>query len=194
MDYTSRAYALLNKDDKRHVKEIQQFLDPRREDKILEIGCGRGFLTKRIQEISPHTYGIDVNPAAIALGVAENLSVMDSQNLDFEDSSFDKVYSYHTIEHVSEPQKMFKEIERVLRPGGKVLLVYPAEPIRGMFSMVAALIIFKNPFRAREIHLHKFNPKKIQDMLRDSKLEYVESNFSLLSSPQYFTILQKRLS
>lgn len=194
MDYTSRAYALMNKDDKRHVKEIQQFLDPRREDKILEIGCGRGFLTKRVQEITPHTYGVDVNPEAIANGVTENLSVMDAQNLEFEDSSFDKIYSYHTIEHVPDPEKTLREIERVLRPGGKALLVYPAEPIRGMFSIFSSLVIFKNPFRAREIHLHKFNPKNIQEIAEDLKLEHVESHFSPVSSPQYFTVLQKRLS
>lgn len=194
MDYTSKAYAFMNREDKRHVKEIQRFLAPRREDKILEIGCGRGFLVKRIQGLSPRTFGVDVNPEAIANGVAENLSAMDAQNLMFEDSSFDKVYSYHTIEHVLDPKRMIQEIARVLRPGGKALIVYPAEPIRGMFSIISSLIIFKNPFRAREIHLHKLNPKKVREMAENFRLEHRESHFSLLNSPQYFTLLQKGLS
>lgn len=194
MDYNSKKYAKINKDDSRHVDEIKKFLDPRRADKILEIGCGRGFLTKRIQEVSPNTYGVDINPESIAKAVANNISVMDAENLEFEDGSFDKIYSSHTIEHVPDPVKMLREIERVLRPGGKVLLIYPAEPIRGLFSLIPAIMAFKNPLKARDIHLHKLNPEKIKKMIKDLKLEYVESNFSLLNSPQHFTLLQKRIS
>lgn len=192
MNYDSKAYALINREDKKHIQEVLQYLSPQKEDKILEIGCGRGFTVKKIQEICPQTYGVDINPNSIEKGVAKNLQVMDAQQLAFDNENFDKVYSFHTIEHVPNPQKMLSEIERIVRPGGKVLLVYPAEPVRGLFSIPAATILFKNPFRTREIHLHKLNPKCIQEFLMNSKLRHVQSKFSLFSSPQYFTVLQKQ--
>ena len=194
MAYISKTYALINKKDKRHLQEVLKYLVPRREEKILEIGCGRGFVVRELQNVSPETYGIDVNPNSIEHGVSSNLKAMDAERLEFDDASFDKLYSFHVIEHVQNIRKALEEMERVLRPGGRMLLVYPAEPIRGLFSIPAAVVLFKNPFRAREVHLRKLNPKRIQELIAGTKLEHKESKFSFFSSPQYFTVLQKRLS
>ncbi|MDO8655261.1 MAG: methyltransferase domain-containing protein [bacterium] len=194
MVYTSKTYALINKKDKRHLKEVLKYLVPRREEKILEVGCGRGFVVRELQNVTPDVYGIDVNPNSIEHGVANNLRVMNAEHLEFDDATFDKLYSFHAIEHIPNIKKALEEMDRVLRPGGRALLVYPAEPIRGLFSIPAATILFKNPLRTREVHLHKLNPKRIQNLLGGTKLEHKESKFSFFSSPQYFTVLQKRLS
>ena len=197
--YNSRVYALVNTEDTGYAKEVIRCLSPIAKDRILEIGCGRGFVIKKIQETVPNTYGVDINPEAITRGVAKNLQVMNAEHLKFDDKSFDKVFSFHTIEHVPDIKKMTSEIERVLKPGGMALIVYPAELIRGMFSMHAALILLKNPFRSREIHLHKVTPKKIQTLIENTSLKHVKSRFSLFLSsrsslfisPQYVTILEK---
>ncbi|MDO8654817.1 MAG: methyltransferase domain-containing protein, partial [bacterium] len=131
---------------------------------------------------------------SIEHGVANNLRVMNAEHLEFDDATFDKLYSFHAIEHIPNIKKALEEMDRVLRPGGRALLVYPAEPIRGLFSIPAATILFKNPFRTREVHLHKLNPQRIQELIAGTRLEHKESKFSLFSSPQYFTVLQKRLS
>lgn len=192
-EYQSEKFAQSLFEDTNLFKKLVEHLDPRRADKVLEVGCNRGFFTKKMQELSPKTYGIDINEKAIAGGLTHNLSVMDATNLEFEDGSFDKVYSSHTIEHVSDPSKMLREIERVLRVGGRAVLVYPAEPIRGLFALRSAWIMFRNPFRAREIHTNNFNPKKIELLIKNSKLEHIESDFSPLMIPQYFTVFQKRV-
>lgn len=192
--YQSEKFAHSLVEDTNLLKKLIERLDLRRADKVLDIGCNRGFFVKKIQELSPNTFGIDINEKAIAGGLTTNLSVMDSMNLEFEDSSFDKVYSTHVIEHVTDPEKMLKEIERVLRPGGKAVIIYPAEPIRGLFALRSAWVMFKNPFRARDIHINNFNPKKMELLIKNTKLEHLESDFSPLIIPQYFTILQKRIS
>lgn len=189
--YVSKAYALANQNDTRHIREITRYLSLDSTDKILEIGCGRGFVAQKVQQLVPETYGVDVNPQCIENGVANNLQVMDAGKLEFKDQHFDKVYSFHTIEHVPDPRDMLSEIGRVLKPGGRALLVYPAEPIRGLFSIPAACVIFKNPLRARRIHLHKIRPRKIQEMINDSNLKHIESTFSFFTTPQYFTVLEK---
>lgn len=189
--YNSKRYALINKGDNHLFKKVVEYLKPQLKDRILEIGCGRGFLTRRMQALAKDTMGIDINPEAVSAGVVPSLRVMDATKLEFPSESFDKIYSCHTIEHIPNLGKLFQEIERVLKPGGKILLVYPWELIRGMGAIGSSIIIFKNPFFCRRIHLHKLNPKKIKEIIKNYKLKHIESHFSLFRTPQYFTLLRK---
>lgn len=194
--YRSRKYALLNTpiETNRHVARVVRHLAPREEDRILEIGCGRGFVTRRIQKLCPQTQGVDVNPEVIRHGVAPNLRAMDVLSLEFEAASFDKIYSFHTIEHIGDIARAFQEIERMLRPGGRLLLVYPAEPIRGLFAVPSAVAILGNPLRARELHLHRLTPRLIQRVIaaQHLSLTHLVSEFDLLFTPQFLTVLVKR--
>src|SRR4051812_18739716 len=78
--YDSEDYAMLNRpiETGRHARRVMRYLRPHPYDRVLEVGCGRGWLTQRMQEAVPATWGIDVNPKSIQHGVAEQLSVMDA--------------------------------------------------------------------------------------------------------------------
>jgi len=176
----------------RHLERVRRYLRPRPDDRLLEIGCSRGFLTQRVrEELSPSTTGVDLNPEAIANACVDGLSVMDAQALAYEDESFDKIYSFHCIEHIPDLPGAFREMSRVLKPGGRILLVYPAEPIRGLYVVPTAIILFGNALRAREIHLHKLWPAKIERMLAGTSLEVTASALDFLLTPQFITVLEK---
>ena len=191
--YDSENYALLNRpiETGRHARRILRYLRPAREERLLEVGCGRGWLTQRMQEEFPSTYGIDVNPKSIQYGVASNLAVMDAVALRFEDEQFDHVYSFHAIEHIPDAAGALGEMNRVLVPGGRILLVYPAEPIRGLYAMPGAWIGFGNPFLARALHVHKFTPAKIRRVAERIGLRHVESALDYFITPQFMTVLEK---
>jgi SAM-dependent methyltransferase len=194
MSYKSKQYAMLNKPIEigRHLERVRRYLQPERDDHVLEIGCSRGFLIDRVRrELAPATIGVDLNPEAIANAITDNISAMDAQSLGFEDESFDKIYSFHCIEHIPDLHRAFREMDRVLKPGGRILLVYPAEPIRGLYVVPTAIILFGNALRAREIHLHKLWPAKIERMLTGTKLAVVGSGLDLLLTPQFMTVLEK---
>lgn len=193
MDYRSRRYALLNTpiEVNRHVRRVQRYLRPRAADRILEIGCGRGFLTREIQRLSPATTGVDLNPQAIANAVADDVRNMDARALSFSDAVFDKIYSFHAIEHIPDLARAFAEMERVLKPGGRVLLVYPAEPIRGLYVVPTALLAFGNPLRARDLHVHKLSPRTLRPFLAGTSLRIVRKELQLLLTPQFITVLRK---
>jgi len=193
MDYQSRKYALLNSpiEVDRHLRRIRRFLAPRTHDRILEIGCGRGFLTQEVQRIAPATIGIDLNTEAVANAVTGGLRVMDARSLDFPDATFDKIYSFHAIEHIPDLSGAFAEMDRVLKPGGSVLLVYPAEPIRGLYVVPTAMILFGNPFRARDIHIHRLSPAALRPYLATTSLWPVTNKLQLLLTPQFVTVLKK---
>ena len=189
MGYTSKLYAFLQPADPTYFWRVKRYLNPQSQEKILEIGCGRGYTVKKVQRVAPQTFGIDLNAEAIQNGVTKNLQAMNAESLEFPDNTFDKIYSFHTIEHIPDIGKALGEMARVLKPGGRVMLVYPAEPIRGMFSMFAAAVLLRNPFRSREIHLHKLSPAVIQQLIAGLPLEHAQSSFSLL---EFRTILQKK--
>ena len=192
--YDSENYAMLNRpiETERHLRRIVRYLRPAAHDRLLEIGCGRGWLTQRVQQLAPATYGIDVNPRSIVHGVAPRLANMDAVALRYDDAQFDKLYSFHAIEHIVDAEQALREMRRVLVPGGRILLVYPAEPIRGLYAMPGAWLGFGNPFLARRLHVHKFTPRVLSRLAARCGLVHVESGFDLLVTPQFMTVLQEK--
>ena len=104
---------------------------------VLEIGCGRGELVRRLVggAIGPrHLIAADFAHSAVRLGRRRthevhgrlvSWAVGSVQDIPVADATFDTVISCETIEHVVEPIKALKEIRRVLRPGGRLLLTTP---------------------------------------------------------------------
>lgn len=102
---------------------------PRTIKSILVVGCGSG----REAGMLARAFGADV--VGIDLGddyafdhegsAPAKLFTMDARDLKFPSSSFDMVFSFHTLEHVPEPQKALREMSRVLRPGGVYMVGTP---------------------------------------------------------------------
>ena len=193
VNYDSENYAMLNRpiETERHARRIMRYLRPHDDERLLEVGCGRGWLTQRMQERIPATYGVDVNPRSIIHGVTANLHVMDAVALEFDDEQFDHAYSFHAIEHIVDAATAIRELHRVVRPGGRILLVYPAEPIRGLYAMPGAWLGFGNPLLARRLHVHRFTPKRIARLAAECGLVHVTSALDLLITPQFITVLTK---
>lgn len=186
--YQSFLYAL-TRADLLFFDIVKQNLSPGITDRILEIGCSMGRLAKKVQDLAPHTCGIDVNQKAIEAGVTQNLQVMDATQLAFPDASFDKIYSANTIEHIPDLKRALREMARVVKKGGRILLIYPAEPIRGLFCLLSALLLWQNPLR---IHIHRLFPRRlIQEFLGGTGLVHTKSRFSFLPGLHYITILEK---
>ena len=191
--YDSENYAMLNRpiETERHFRRIARYLAPDAEQCLLEVGCGRGWLVQRVQQHCPATYGVDINPRSIVHGVAPNLDVMDAVQLHYENEQFDHVYSFHAIEHIADAGAALAEMRRVLVPGGRILLVYPAEPIRGLYAMPGAWIGFGNPFLARQLHVHAFTPRRMRRLASRCGLAHVTSALDFFITPQFITVLEK---
>jgi SAM-dependent methyltransferase len=81
--------------------------------KILDVGCG---INKYAGSI-----GIDRNPASRADVIVE----LDRFPYPFRDQSFDQVRAIHVIEHVSDVVRTMEEFFRLVRPGGRIVIVTP---------------------------------------------------------------------
>ena len=104
---------------------------------VLEIGSGRGELVRRLvaEACGPrHLVAVDFAQSAVQYGVRRtretnghrvSWAVGSIQDIPISDASVDTVISCETIEHVVEPMKAMREVHRVLRPGGRLLLTTP---------------------------------------------------------------------
>jgi len=122
---------------------LAQYLDLDGAPRLLDVGCGRGFLLLDLLRRTPHGTGVGVEPPrpgpsrelgerfrsnALAEGVGERAALVaaDPRDLPFRDSSFDVVVCRGGLEGLRSTDSVREallEIARVLRPGGQLALV-----------------------------------------------------------------------
>lgn len=104
--------------------------------RVLEIGCGRGGFALWLATRNPRPKELvaaDFSPTAVRMGQAAaekfgcsiNWQVSDLTKLPFATCSFDTVISCETIEHLSQIRVGVRELARVLKPGGSLMLTTP---------------------------------------------------------------------
>ncbi|MBA3513309.1 MAG: class I SAM-dependent methyltransferase [Pyrinomonadaceae bacterium] len=99
--------------------------------KVLEIGCGLGTDGAQFAGAGAEYTGIDLTDAAIELAqkrfelfnLPGKFQTADAEKLDFADNSFDLVYSHGVLHHTPDAERAVREIYRVLRPGGRVVVM-----------------------------------------------------------------------
>ena len=95
--------------------------------RLVEPGCGRGEFLAAFQEAKFDCVGLDREPSAQQLQPDLDVRVCDvsSETFPFEDASVDVVYHKSMIEHVADPRHLMEETYRILRPGGKLIVLTP---------------------------------------------------------------------
>jgi ubiquinone/menaquinone biosynthesis C-methylase UbiE len=181
----------VNRPDLSHLKRIDRLIPIRPGDRVLEVGCGQGHLTRALAERGVDITGIDANRQAPEVAGTGLVRHMVAEALFFEDATFDFIISIHAIEHIPPLEEALTEMTRVLKPGGKALFVYPAEPIKGLYAVPTSIILHGNPFKARQVHCHKLSPSKLRVMVEPMGMTETAHEFSLFKTPQFTSVFEK---
>ena len=99
---------------------VVELLAPRVGERILDLGCGDGALTRRLAEVGAAVVGVDASPEMVAAARAAGLDarVMSGEALAF-DGEFDAVFSNAALHWMLRPAAVIAGVWRALKPGGR---------------------------------------------------------------------------
>ncbi len=112
-------------------REMRLLVRNIKEKVVLDAGCGTGYTAYSLSSIARVIVGIDFKEKRINEAKekyqADNLYFMEAniEKIPFPDSFFDIVYSCWVLEHLEHPEQFLKEVHRVLKPDGILLLLVP---------------------------------------------------------------------
>jgi glycosyltransferase involved in cell wall biosynthesis/SAM-dependent methyltransferase len=124
--------------------------------RVLDIACGEGYGSAILSTVAAHVIGVD-----IAADVVQHATVKyggphvefrqgSCESIPLDDRSVDIVVSFETIEHISAHEEMMREIRRVLRADGRLII---SSPDRRQYSAVEGN---QNPYHVRELDRDEF--------------------------------------
>lgn len=137
--------------------------------RLLEIGCGMGFLLAKFRDDGWQAEGIEPNRGYCEL-IQEYHGIKASPTILEEAAepanSFDVIVMLHVIEHVPDPLGTLKEIHRVLKPGGALILETPRYD-----SLMFKLMRHRERSVSCDGHIYFFTTKTLTEMCRKAGFE-----------------------
>jgi len=172
------------KEQKLYLEDINNelnFLNSLPGGKILDAGCGLGFL---LSGLDPkwERYGVEVsNFAAKHAKTFGRIFQGELKDAAFSSKHFDAIVFYHVIEHLDDPLKTLREIRRILRPGGWLVLGTPD------FDSGCARL-FGSQYRLfhDKTHVSLFTCESMHRLLRDEGFVIKEVDYPYFST-RHFT-------
>lgn len=154
------------------ARQIEQWQKP---GKVLDVGCGRGLLLNKLRERGWEPYGTELSEEAASYARDKLSLPVTTQALEeagFPDNEFDAVILWHVLEHVRSPRAMLREISRILKPGGALLVAVPN------FGSWEARWTGKHWFHLDvPRHLTHFTPLTLSRALDEAGMFLVSTNF-----------------
>ena len=143
--------------------------------RLLDIGCGYGFFLKEMKLRGWDVEGVEVSQtgrqyARDKWGI--NVYSQPVEDIDIPENSFDVVTLFYLIEHVNNPMALLREVNRILRPGGLILLRWPhTTPIvRLLGPLSRKLDLYHTPY-----HLYDFSPETMKMLMAITDFKNVET-------------------
>ncbi len=108
---------------------VSEFMKEKQNLKILEVGCGYGYLTYAIRTAGHDAFGIDISENAVKFAkenFGEYFSAEDADNFSQKnEKKFDLIIATELIEHVKDPTGLIKTLLKMLAPDGKIIFTTP---------------------------------------------------------------------
>ncbi len=95
-------------------------------DKLLDLGAGAGIISSmNFKKKCAAVYGVDLDPRVMENKFLDYGCIANVSKTPYEDASFDLVIADNLMEHLEFPTSVFKEINRILKPGGFLIFKTP---------------------------------------------------------------------
>jgi 2-polyprenyl-3-methyl-5-hydroxy-6-metoxy-1,4-benzoquinol methylase len=167
-EWTNLAHYLLFLRHKKAYLYASQYCEGKA---VLDYGCGNGYGSYLLSQISDNITAVDINKAVIETCKqnyqTDNLSfqvVEPEKKTFFKDASFDVVVSFQVIEHVYDVPGYLNELKRLLKDGGVLIITTPNRKYR-LYPFQKPL----NPYHVREYGLRQLK-KELHSVFKNVKI------------------------
>ena len=154
---------------------------------LLDVGCGSGEFLKRMEEMGYQVEGTEVDSCAVENARSKGLQVRlgTVEELLYPDNYFGVIVMSHVIEHVHDPTELLKECYRILKPGGKLVLVTP-----NVSSLMHRFFGPSWPALDPPRHLYIFNPPSLRRLVEEANFEGLRIHTTILGTRWLFQASQ----
>ncbi|MBW2981184.1 methyltransferase domain-containing protein [Candidatus Woesearchaeota archaeon] len=151
------------------VKRLLKDMGKLEGKKVLDVGCEAGYISLKLSEQGADVFSFDIcKPALIEFKKkksASNIFLAAAQKMPLKDNLFDYVVCTEVIEHMPKLELSLKEMERVLKPGGKLFITFPNEKLRRILYPIAKLFGINTSIE-KEVTLYEYRFKEIIKLCR----------------------------
>lgn len=187
-------------------------LDSKKNEIVLDLGCGDGTLAKEIEEKGSKVIGIDLSENMIQKAKENGIEayVMSAIDLKFSNNYFDKVFSNAVLHWIKDLDTNVKEINRVLKKNGKFVAEFGGygnikslcEAMQTVFSENKDFGTFENPWNfisdieyKKILEKNNFEVQSIELINRPTKINHIKEWLDIFANgiTKNLTITQKEL-
>lgn len=159
--------------EQRRLETLVRLLRLRAGERVLDAGCGSGWLADRCRDKGAVVAAMDIGFTGVygakqRFPSVASFEVGDLYHLPFKNEQFDVVILSEVVEHLEDIAAAFAEAARVLRPGGRLLISVPYRE-----KIIEHLCIHCNHLTPANAHLHSFDEARIADLARAAGLDLV---------------------
>lgn len=152
-------------------KDVWDRLEPRGQNRLLDVGCGDGGYLLRQRSRGWTVTGIEPSASAVAVARQRGLEVFEGvlPGVDLAGRQFDVITLLGVLDHVPEPQRTLEAVRELLSPGGIVVISVPN-------AESAAARVFGEAWPGWDLprHQNHFTPDTLRQMLQRAGLSPVE--------------------
>lgn len=165
---------------RRHLEGID------RQAELLEVGCGDGSFTRSLADFSDRVTGIDVSAEQVAVNAKKLPQICFlahdlAEPMPFAENRFAGIWCSEVLEHLFDPAFALREMFRVMRPGGKLLVTVP---YHGFFKNVGiALFAWDHHFDPEYPHIRFFTKNTLGRLARKAGFSEIETSWCGMGKP-----------
>ena len=184
-----------------NLERILKFCSDKIQGRVLDVGCGDGFFTAQIlQRFNlKNVYGLDISSKAVDLARLKHPEINFQQSalnhIPEETNSIDSITMIEVIEHLVDIEGTLKELFRVMKPGG--ILLITTTDFNWLKQVIIAMFFFEKYFYPTNPHIRFFKKSTLADILSKngfSIIKYAWNGDYLKIMPKGQMILaQKRI-
>lgn len=168
------------------ARRALNLLDKKQSGHLLEVGCSSGIFVNEASRRGFIASGIDVSRSAVAEAQQKfpqcefTAGLLADQH--YADRSFDVIAYIHCLEHIPDPLTELREVKRVLKPGGYILIEVPR-----FFSLWRILLGSRWYGLVPSQHVWQFGRRGLEQLLRIGGFQVVaaEERLSLYRQPEF---------